>query len=284
MKAIIILLALLFTVESYSQEYPKSSPNGGRLGGGSWTIKDYQDRGIEDSLFAVKSYKSDLDRAEYLKPSEKPVENPKKRFKEQNEILKIQQEKYEQGIQEATENYNQKIKAAKKYRDDWITYLKANAIAKENAEKERKLKDEKQLLQEEIDARVLQQNAELERKKNIEEFKKMPYNPEYKTWNTKYEKAISLAQQNIDKCEAIIKKHTYKNAFGEKLYDSSTFTELEKNIFNQSLNQLEKYNREIGELENEKKFYHFWNENVSTEKSTSSYRFSSYFKSKNKAY
>jgi len=40
MKTTITLLALLFTLGSYSQEYPNSSPNGGRLGGGDWTIID----------------------------------------------------------------------------------------------------------------------------------------------------------------------------------------------------------------------------------------------------
>src|SRR5690606_34824500 len=126
--------------------------------------------------------------------------------------------------------------------------------------------------------------AEEERKIRIEEYKAMPTNPEYKAWVAKYEKAISIAQENIDKCEAIIKKHTYKNAFGEKLYDSSDFTESEKKVFNQNLDLIVKKKMKNSKIKKEKKFYQYLNENVSIERSTSSYRLSSYHNSKNKAY
>jgi|SRR5690606_12571499 len=284
MKVTITLLALLLTLSSYSQEYPKSSPNGGRLGGGDWTINDYIVNAKEDSLSALKSYNRNLALYEYLKPKEKPVENPKKRFKKQNDELKLQQEKYDLKIQEITNEFNEKISRIQKYRNDWVTYLKAKAIATEKAKKERELEAEKKRIEDEKNAEIAKIKAEEERKIRIEEYKAMPTNPEYKAWVAKYEKAISIAQENIDKCEAIIKKHTYKNAFGEKLYDSSDFTESEKKVFNQNLDLLGQQNEKIRELENEKKFYHYWNENVSIERSTSSYRLSSYHNSKNKAY
>jgi len=284
MKVSFTILAMLLTLCIYSQEYPNSSPNGGRLGGGDWTINDYIINAKEDSLSALKSYKYDLALYEYLKPKEKPVENPKRRLKKHNDELKIQQEKYNLKVQEITNRFDKKIRDIQKYREDWVTYLKAKAIATEKAQKEREIKAENKRIQDEKDAVIAKAKSEEERKKRIEEYKAMPSNPEYKVWVAKYEQAISIAQGNIDKCEAIIKKHTYKNAFGEKLYDSSDFSETEKKVFNQNLDLLGKRNEEIGELENEKKFYHFWNENVSIEKSTSSYRLSSYFNSKNKAY
>lgn len=284
MKGTITLFALLLSLVSYSQEYPKSSPNGGRLGGGDWTINDYIVNAKEDSLSALKSYNYDLALYEYLKPKEKPVENPKKRFKKQNDELKLQQEKYDLKVQEITDRFNRKINDIQKYRNDWVTYLKAKAIATEKAKKERELEAEKKRIEDEKNAEIAKIKAEEERKIRIEEYKAMPTNPEYKAWVAKYEKAISIAQGNVDKCEAIIKKHTYKNAFGEKLYDSSDFTESEKKVFNQNLDLLGQQNEKIRELENEKKFYHYWNENVSIEKSASSYRLSSYHNSKNKAY
>ena len=124
----------------------------------------------------------------------------------------------------------------------------------------------------------------IKRQKDIEEYAKMSTNSDYIKWKTKYERTIALAQANIDKCESIIKKHTFRNAFGEKMYDTSDFTESEKKIFNDNLDKLGKRNKEIGELETQKKYYHYWNNNVDMNKSTSSYRLSSYYNSKNKAY
>lgn len=284
MKTIIILCLLLSTIELSAQERPKSYADGGNMGVGSWTIANYQENAVKDSLFAVRVYKSDLERAEYSKPNEQPVENPKKRFKEQNDKLIAQQANYEREIQKATERYDGKISDLQKYRDEWVTYLKAEIIAKEKAKKDREINEEKKRIQDEIDSKIWQEKAEEKRKKEIEELQAMPSNPEYKIWKSKYEKTILVAEGNVNRCEAIIKKHTFKNAFGEKLYDSSDFTESEKKVFNQNLDLLEKHNDELGKLEDDKKFYNYWNDTVSIEKSTSSYRLSSYFNSKSKAY
>jgi len=226
----------------------------------------------------------DLAYAEYLKPKEQPIENPKKRFREQNEKLKVQQEKYELKIKEITENLNRKIKDAQKYRDDWVTYLKAKEIATEKAKKERELKAENKRIQDEKDAKIAQENAEEEQKNREAEWKAMPTNLKYKQWKVKYEKALSLSQANVNKCEAIIKKHTFKNAFGQKKYDSSDFSQSEKKVFNQNLDLLKKQSDEIGSLESEEKYYYYWNETVSIQKSTWSYRLSSYYNSKSKVY
>lgn len=296
MKTIISIFALLIFIGAKSQEYPNSMSNGGNIGGHTWTIKDYQENAKKDSLLAVRIYNGNLSQAEYLKPKEKPKELKEKGWfaknvvdtkedeREKNKKLKEQQENYELKIKEANEDYNRRIKDLQNYRDDWVQYLKAKTITQENAKKERELEAEKQRIQDEKDAKIAQKKAEEESKQREAEWKAMPNNPEYKQWKVKYEKLIALAQANVDKCEVIIKKHTFRNAFGEKLYDSSDFTESEKKVFNATLDSLGKQNEEIGNLEDEKKFYFYWNETVSMQKSTTSYRLSSYYNNKSKVY
>lgn len=299
MKTIITLLALLMTVGSYSQEAPKSYSNGGDIRGAAWTIKDYQDNAKKDSLLAVKYYNNDLSQAEAIKPKEKPEKIKKKGWfaknivdikenqRNENKKLKEQQEKYEQKIKKANAEFDGKIKKLQKYRDDWVAFLKAEKIAEAKAEKKREMEAEKKRINDAKDAKIAKiakEKAEEKQKKHEAEWKAMPTNPKYKQWKVKYEKVISLAQANVDKCEAIIKKHTFKNVFGQKRYNSSDFTESDKKIYNKNLDLLGKNHDEIGDLENEKKYYFYWYDTVSMRKSTSSYRSSSYYNSKSKVY
>ncbi|MDT0648425.1 hypothetical protein RM545_17165 [Zunongwangia sp. F260] len=296
MKITITLLALLISFGSFSQKYPDSFPNGGSIGGHTWTIKDYIDNAKKDSIRAVENYKTALSQAEYLKPKEQPKELKEKGWfaknivdtkedqRKKNKELKEQQEKYDLKIQEINEDFKSRIEEIQKYRDDWVRYRRAEAIAKAEAKRERELEAEKKRIQDEKDAKIAQEKAEKEQKQREEEWKAMPTNPDYKQWKAKYEKALALAQANVDKCEAIIKKYTFRNAFGEKLYDSSDFSEAHKKVFNQNLELLGKHNNEIGNLENEKTYYYYWNEAASIEKSTTSYRLSSYYNNKSKVY
>lgn len=296
MKTIISLFSLLIFGGAYSQEYPDSMPNGGNIGGHTWTIQDYKENAKKDSLLAVRIYNSNISQAEYLKPKEQPKELKEKGWfaknivdtkedqREKNKKLKEQQEKYDLKIKEANEDLNRRIKDLQKYRNDWVEYRRSEAIAKAKAKKERELEAEKKRVQDEKEAIIAQEKAEEEQKQREAEWKAMPTNPQYKQWKVNYEKAITLAQSYVDKCESIIKKHTFRNAFGEKLYDSSDFTKAEKKIFNENLDLLGKKNDEIGNLEDEDKFYYYWNETVDMHKSTSSYRLSSYYNNKSKVY
>lgn len=296
MRTIFNFMVFLLVFTSYSQERPNSMQNGGNIGGKAWTIKDYQENAKKDSLFAVRVYKSELERAEFIKPKEEPKEVKKKGWfakniidtkedqRQKNKQLKEQQEKYDLKVKEANDNFEEKIKKLQKYRDEWVTYLKAEKIAKAKAKKERQLAAEKKRIQDEKDAKIAQEKAEAERKQREADWKAMPTNPNYKEWKAKYEKKLLLAQKNVDKCEAIIKKHTFKNAFGQKRYDSSDFSKSEKKVFNDNLEMLGNLNDEIGKLEDEKKYYYYWNENANDYKSTTSYRLSSYYNNKSKVY
>jgi len=272
-KRIITLFTLSSCAIMHSQQRPDSMPNGGHLGGNDWTIKDYQENAEKDSLKAVRIYDHNLKLADFFKPKE----SLKKKK------LNTQQEEYEKRLTKAKEDFDREVKSIQQYRDDWIAYLKAQAIARVKAQEELERQAEEERIQEEKADKIALEKAQ-EKQKTLEaEWKAMPTNPQYQQWKAKYEKAISLAQANVDKCESIIKKHTFKNIFGQKQFDSSEFSDSEKKVFNQNLESLAKYNDEIGKLE-EEKYYGFWNETVTMQESTSSYRLSSYYNNTSKVY
>lgn len=296
MRFYITIITVLITAFSYSQNRPKSMSNGGNIGGKTWTIEDYQRKGREDSLRAVRYYNSRLKEAEVYKPKEEPKELKKKGWfakniidtkdeqRKKNELLKKQQKQYDYRIESANASFAKDIADFQKYRNEWVAYLKAKKIADAEAKEKREIEAEKKRIQDEIDAKEWQVKAKAEQEKQEAELKAMPTNPEYLKWKGSYEKALSLSQKNVDKCNAIIKKYTFKNAFGQKIYDSSDFSKTDKNTFNQNLDMIFERSTDIRDLEDEKKYYFYWNDTVSTEKSTWSYRISSYFNSTSKVY
>lgn len=114
---------------------------------------------------------------------------------------------------------------------------------------------------------------EIERKRYFD----MPNTIEYKTWKSKFLSLIQSAESNVNVCKGIIAKHTYKNRFGEKLYDSSTFTSQEKVTFNKNLDTLEIKIKQIRELaENNKDFYDYYNDKATNEESAKFYHLSNF--------
>lgn len=112
----------------------------------------------------------------------------------------------------------------------------------------------------------------------------MASSAEYKTWKSKYLGLITSAQTNVSSCKSIIAKHTYKNAFGEKLYDSTTFSIQEKSTFNKNLDALETKLQQIRELERNKELYNYYNDKASIEDSAKSYHLSSFYNETNRAF
>ncbi|MCL9805708.1 hypothetical protein NAT51_09250 [Flavobacterium amniphilum] len=108
---------------------------------------------------------------------------------------------------------------------------------------------------------------------------------EYKTWKAKYQSLQSSAQTNVNACENIIARHTYRNRLGEKLYDSSTFTTQEKASFNKNLDVLQKKLEEIKELEqNYKELYAYYIDKASIDETVKSYNLSSFYNNTRRAY
>lgn len=107
---------------------------------------------------------------------------------------------------------------------------------------------------------------------------------EFKTWKTKYLSLLKSANANVNACNAIIKKHTYLNRFGEKRYDSNTFSKQEKITFNKNLDALESKNKSIGELEDNRDLYLYWNDSVTIKESVQSYNLSTFYNTTSRCY
>lgn len=115
-------------------------------------------------------------------------------------------------------------------------------------------------------------------------FKNLGNTVEYKTWKTNYLTLLQSAQINVNTCTAIIKKHTYLNRLGQKIYDSDTFTKQEKLTFNKNLDSLNEKLMKIGDLEDKRDFLTFYNNKVSTVEATRSYSLSSFYNSTSRSY
>lgn len=125
---------------------------------------------------------------------------------------------------------------------------------------------------------------QIEREIEKEKYLNMESSTEYKSWKSKYLSILTSAQTNVNACKAIIAKHTFKNIYGEKLYDSSDFSNLEKSTFNKNLDSLEKKLEQIKELEGNKDLYGFYIDKASIESSTKSYKLSVFYNETNRAY
>lgn len=115
-------------------------------------------------------------------------------------------------------------------------------------------------------------------------YKNLGNTTEYKTWKGKYIGLLQSAQTNVNSCNAIIKKHTYLNRIGQKLYDSDKFTKQEKISFNKNLDSLNEKLNQIGELESERKLLLYYNDKASNEDTLKSYNLSSYYNTTSRCY
>lgn len=107
---------------------------------------------------------------------------------------------------------------------------------------------------------------------------------EYKSWKAKYQQLQASAQTHIDACEAIIKKHTFRNVFDEKKYDSSDFTQQEKAIFNKNLDLLKSKLDQLEEMAADRDFSNHYYDQIPMNESTRVLNLSNYYNSTRKAY
>lgn len=125
---------------------------------------------------------------------------------------------------------------------------------------------------------------QIRREVEKQEYLNMEFSIDYKVWKSKYINLLSSAQTNVNLCKTIISKHTFKNRFGEKLYDSAAFSSQEKATFNKNLDSLENKLQQIKDLEQNKSFLNYYNDKASIEESTKSYNLSSFYNSTNRAF
>ena len=107
---------------------------------------------------------------------------------------------------------------------------------------------------------------------------------EFKTWKTKYLSLLKSADINVNACNTIIKKHTYLNRRGEKMYDSDTFTKQEKITFNKNLDILDSKLKQIGELEDNRNLYLYWIDLATIKESAQSYNLSTFYNTTSRCY
>ncbi len=100
---------------------------------------------------------------------------------------------------------------------------------------------------------------------------------EYKNWKTKYVGLLQSAQLNVNTCKAIIQKHTYLNRLGQKMYDSTTFTQQERTTFNKNLDSLSSKLGQISDLEYQSNFYSYYNEKATINESAVSFNLSTFY-------
>lgn len=306
MKTTIQLLLLLITLSMYSQNKPDSEylAINGMHNGNIWNTENYQQRAKSDSLRVLQFQKEGLARAEKYKPLEEPKEMKKENWftknvvdvnekdRNKNDKLIKEQKDYQIRINKVNAVFERDMQSIAEFKKQWSDYAKSESKRIVQETKQREIEIEKNRIQREQEQRdadiakeIATKKAKEEQKIIEDELKAMPTNPDYKKWKVKYENALSQSQANVDKCEAIIKKHTFKDAFGQKRYDTSDFSASEKKIFNQNLESLNNRNYDIiRDLENDKKYYYYWNDTVSDEKSTWSYRLSSFYNNTSKAY
>lgn len=275
-----ITIAFLMTVGSFAQERPDAPRN--------IDIDNYKIH-IENRRSSItQRYLDDVKRSEHLKPTEKPKDLKKKTIWnvsgwKENERIEAQQKVYDNKIYYAKESRDNRMRVLMEYQQSWVEYERSERkkIA-DKAEAERLAKAKKRLeIMAETERRLNEALQKEEDEKLREaEYKTMPTNPSYLAWKSKYESALSQSQKNKDRCEALIIKNRYRNAFGQYMYDPSDFSQADRKAFITNIESMGVQHEKIRELENEKEYLGYWNNKHDMKKSTQSYSLSMYYNNK----
>lgn len=278
------LLILLVSFNLYCQDYPNSSPNGGRIGGQSWTVENYIENAQKDSLFLMRVIDNDVKMALYTKNTSLLAKMRNVKSKKKIETMKQQYDnEYRETLSVIYNKYKFKFEKINQYRDEWVNYLKAEESRKLAQEKQLQKEKELEKIKNEEEQKLREESAKLDYQKRVADYKRISTDTDYIKWKGNYENLLVSANKNVTICNAIINKHSFRNIFGEKLYDSSTFSNDEKKRFNQSLDILNSKIEQIKILEENNKFYMYWNDNASIEESVKSFNLSNFYYNTNRA-
>ncbi len=280
MKLSFLFITLISLNISFGQEYPKSMPNGGRIGGYEWKIEDYKKNAISDSITIVKSKNQQIANAENIKTTE--LNNNKNNLKKQKleDANKIVQLNYETNITNINKVFDTKLAKTIQYRDEWVNYLikkEENKILKQEQIKKEDLAREEEEIKKEEGIRKW--------KEEKDEYDKL-FPEKYKIWKAKYVQIISLIENNVKACELIQKKHTYTNKIGQKLYNPDNFNKQERIEYNKNIKLMRSRLSEIGTLESEddRRLYLHYMDITPTEEGSKSFRFSNFANSVTELY
>jgi hypothetical protein len=102
--------------------------------------------------------------------------------------------------------------------------------------------------------------SEYDLTKNDDELKK--FNDEYLIWKTKYLSLTKSAENNITICNSILKRNTFINVLGQSVWNADKISKKDKIEFNNNYDAITEKLSKIGVLEQERKFYSYYLDNV----------------------
>lgn len=232
---------------------------------------------------SAKKEREDIEQEKrWAKVGRVPVRLGKKKQRIQDELederiaLAVEKanEKYDRDVKWINEKYDSKIKYHRKEYEMWVDEEKKSIQRVED----RRIAKEKEKIEQEEASRL----AKIETDKRNAEFKKIPSSPEYKKWVSKFEGLLSKSTTHMNRSEVIIKKYTYKNAFGRKMYDKSDFSKADHDTFIRNLESIKSINEEIDTIKevSNKDYFWVWNDSVSMEKASLQNNLMRYYNSK----
>ncbi|ENA1795686.1 hypothetical protein ABF176_002533, partial [Flavobacterium psychrophilum] len=115
---------------------------------------------------------------------------------------------------------------------------------------------------------------EYEKTKSDVELKK--FNDGYIAWKTKYNELTKSGTINMNNCNAITKKYSFVNVFGNTVLNASKIPKQEKVIFNNNYDKINEKLLEIGILERERDFLGKFVDNVKENEGLDVYKLSLY--------
>lgn len=279
----IVLFTLLIYIGAFSQQKPSNYYN--EYGNKSmWNIDNYSNKVDQIISSLENSYKEDVINVESYKPMEEPTKIKKrtswnKKKWQKNDQIAEQEKVYHSKVDLINKEYKDNIAKYLAIRSEWEKFAneERDRIAKEELER---IKAEETarlfIIQQKKDESIAQVRAKEEYAEALAYDKAIPTNPKYLKWKSEYERSLSLSKKYKDRCVAIIKKNTFKNSWGRKMYDPSDFSQTDKKSFIANIKAWEVQHTKIGELEDDE-FIHYWNNTSSPEKATRSYHLSTTF-------
>ena len=244
-------------LETNHIDKPKSAPNMG-IQYAEWTIDDYNNFLKGDSENCAKNTIFQTSTKKYNLDVEIGLLKSKKYNKEINE------NKFNLLVNELQTNYDNEIKNLEikcaellakniKYRDEWVNYLKIKQTEQENERVEINAKIEKEKI--ETKAREALDKIEQEKKNKIEEelfaakTKEILNSVEYKNWKTKFLSIFNSAKANAVIIDNLENKYSFRNNFGNKVWDPSSFSKQDKIIYNKNYDAIGKKLDDMKELQ-----------------------------------
>ncbi|MGR3792032.1 hypothetical protein ACUXZJ_14385 [Flavobacterium sp. TN-1] len=102
--------------------------------------------------------------------------------------------------------------------------------------------------------------SEYENTKNEEDLKE--FNDGYLIWKTKYTELTKSAENNIKICNSILKRNTFINVLGQSVWNADKISKKDKIEFNNNYDAITEKLSKLGVLEQERKFYSYYLDNV----------------------